>query len=274
MKGIQSALGPNFKEALPESEAASRQTVEQKEAVKHNISGMGVLIKTNKSEEMLVMIDSTVSEAWPFGRVDLVMELMDKKFRPKDSMSKADQRQRLGELTLKEDEDPHDFSLKIAALELEYNNKLTEEDKVATLLSVAGVKYGSTVLGERRLLESQGEDITSGAIIDVMRKLWRVSKKRKTPSNASETSLADFAANKECFHCGEKGHLKAQCPKLRGKRGGTPSGMVCDLCEQTGHTKDRCWEDPKNAHLRPRNWVSRLKNKSGEAATSCVEIFL
>ena len=131
VKGIQSALGPNFKEALPESEAASRQTVEQKEAVKHSISIMGVLIKTNKSEEMLVMIDSTVSEAWPFGRVDLVMELMDKKFRPKDSISKADQRQRLGELTLKEDEDPHDFSSKIAALELEYNNKMTEEDKVA-----------------------------------------------------------------------------------------------------------------------------------------------
>ena len=92
MKGIQSAFGPSFKEALPESEAASRQTVEQKEAVKHNISGMGVLIKTNKSEEMLVMIDSTVSEAWPFGRVDLVMELMDKKFCPKDSMSKAKDR--------------------------------------------------------------------------------------------------------------------------------------------------------------------------------------
>ena len=38
-------------------------------------------------------------------------------------MSKADQRQRLGELTLKEDEDLHDFSLKRVALELEYNNK-------------------------------------------------------------------------------------------------------------------------------------------------------
>ena len=93
VKGIQSALGPNFKEALPESEAASRQTVEQKEAVKHNISGMGVLIKTNKSEEMLVMIDSTVSKDWPFGRVDLVKGMLDKQFCQKDTMSKAGQRQ-------------------------------------------------------------------------------------------------------------------------------------------------------------------------------------
>ena len=124
------------------------------------------------------------------------MEMLDKKFRPKDTMSKADQRQRLGELTLKEDKDPHDFSLKIAALKLEYNTKFTEEDKIVTLLSVAGVKYGSTVLGERRLLKSQGEDVMSGAIIDVMRKLWRVSKKRKTPSSADEMLLADFAKNK------------------------------------------------------------------------------
>ena len=65
-KGIQVALGPNFKEALPASETVSGQTLKEKEMIKHNISGMGALIKTNKPEEMLVMIDSTVSEAWPF----------------------------------------------------------------------------------------------------------------------------------------------------------------------------------------------------------------
>ena len=100
-KGIEAALGPKFKEALPASEAASGQTAKQKEATKHNITGMGVLIKTNKSEEILVMIDSTVSEDWPFGRVDLVMEMLDKKFRPKDTMSKADQRQRLKGINIK-----------------------------------------------------------------------------------------------------------------------------------------------------------------------------
>ena len=47
-KGIQAALGPKFKEAFPASEAASGQTAKQKEALKHNITGMGVLIKTNK----------------------------------------------------------------------------------------------------------------------------------------------------------------------------------------------------------------------------------
>ena len=91
------------------------------------------------------------------------MEMLDKKFCPKDTMSKAGQRQRLGELTLREDEDPHDVSLQITLLKLEHNNKLTEEDKIATLLRVSGVKHGSTILGKRRLFESQGADVTSGA---------------------------------------------------------------------------------------------------------------
>ena len=47
-KGIQSALGSKFKDVLPATEDATSQTVKQKEAVKSNIGGMGILIKTNK----------------------------------------------------------------------------------------------------------------------------------------------------------------------------------------------------------------------------------
>ena len=88
----------------------------------------------------------------------------------------CDKRQRLGELTLKDDKDPHDFSLKIV---------LTKEDKNATLSSVTGVKDGATILGKRRLLESQGAYVTSGAISDVIHKPWWMSKKRKTPNDAN-----------------------------------------------------------------------------------------
>ena len=48
-KGIQAALGPTFVEALPASENASGQTAKQKEATKSNITGMGLLTRTNKS---------------------------------------------------------------------------------------------------------------------------------------------------------------------------------------------------------------------------------
>ena len=51
-------------------------------------------------------------------------------------MSKAGQRQRLGELMLKDFEDPDNFSMKSALLELEFNNVLTKEDMIATRFSV------------------------------------------------------------------------------------------------------------------------------------------
>ena len=171
-KGIQAALGPKFKEALPASETASGQTAKQKEAVKHGITGMGVLIKTNKSEEIFVMIDSTVSEDWPWGHVDLTMALLDEMFWPKDTMAKAQQRKRLGELTMKDCEYPHGFGLNIASLELEFNNSLSKEDKLATLISAAGSRYATTICGEKKLVKSQGEEITFKAILAAIRDVW------------------------------------------------------------------------------------------------------
>ena len=91
-KRAQTALGPTFGDLLPASENASSQTAKQKEVAKNNITRMCLLIKTKKSEELLVMITSTVSKDWPFKRVDLVMAMLDKKFCRKHTISKADQR--------------------------------------------------------------------------------------------------------------------------------------------------------------------------------------
>ena len=77
-KGSQAALGPQFGKLLLESEAASGQTAKQSEAVKHHITGMGILIKTYKSEDNIVMINNMESEDWLLGRLDLVMEMLDK----------------------------------------------------------------------------------------------------------------------------------------------------------------------------------------------------
>ena len=61
-EGIQAALGPKFAESLLALENVSGQTAKQKKAVRNNITGMGLLIMTNKSGDILVMIECTVSE--------------------------------------------------------------------------------------------------------------------------------------------------------------------------------------------------------------------
>ena len=94
------------------------------------------------------------------------MALLDKKFCSKDTMAKAQQKQRLGELTLKDCEDPEDFSLKIVLLKLEFNNFLSKENKLVTLIGVAGTKYAATVHSEHKLIKSRGEEITFRALVE------------------------------------------------------------------------------------------------------------
>ena len=47
-----------FKESLPKSGDATSQTAKQEEAVKSNITGMSILVKINKSEDMIPMVGS------------------------------------------------------------------------------------------------------------------------------------------------------------------------------------------------------------------------
>ena len=105
-------------------------------------------------------------------------------------MAKAQQMQRLGDLTLKDCEDPDDFSLKIASLELEFNNLLSKEDKIATLIGVAGAKYAAKICGEQKLIKSRGDEITFRALVEAMCDVWQLlSKNSKAGKNNDKTAL-------------------------------------------------------------------------------------
>ena len=53
-------MGTKFAELLFALENTPGQTAKQKEAVKSNITGIGLLIRTNTPEDLLVMIESMV----------------------------------------------------------------------------------------------------------------------------------------------------------------------------------------------------------------------
>jgi len=56
-----------------------------------------------------------------------------------------------------------------------------------------------------------------------------------------------------CFQCGEKGHMRRECPKVGPARS---SGVSrCKICRRGNHTEDRCWV--AHPELRPSQAVPR-----------------
>ena len=73
--------------------------------------------------------------------------------------------------------------------------------------------------------------------------------------------------NGKCNYCGQQGHRERECPHKppnQTYRGRTNNGMrerhPCAICGDLTHMTERCWEDPRNASIRPNNWKSKLRN--------------
>jgi len=274
-KGIVHIMRASIKSLLPETEMATRQTVEQKQLVKDNQVGMGLVTMNITCPSLIAKIGNLMTEDWPSGLFYQLVEMLNEKYRPKDMTSRVMQKRELNALTLKASEDPDEFGTNIARLEIEYKHKLSEEDKVAALVGAAGPKYANTIFNETRLIESREEEVTCEALVTVCRGIWRLSEAGKTAeTKEKELSLANPGSNangKKCFLCGSTEHMKYQCPKYKETK-----GVKCTYpgCTAYGHKKEDCWEDPKNAHKRCAGWVSRIKTSGGEAQGGLVEIFL
>jgi hypothetical protein len=137
-KGIVHIMKESFKEVLPASENESRQNADQKQAVKDNQIGMGILTMNVTSPLLIVKIEKLMTEEWPSGLFYKVIEMLNEKYRPRDMMSRAMQKQALMALKLTANEDPDDFGTAVSRLEIEYKHILTEEDKVTALVGAAG----------------------------------------------------------------------------------------------------------------------------------------
>ena len=82
------------------------------------------------SSQWTVKVAKTKRDEWPSGRAFAVMEMLLKKYRPKDILSKAHQKKKLMKLKLKNGQDQVEFGTAIASLEIKYRNSFEEEDTI------------------------------------------------------------------------------------------------------------------------------------------------
>ena len=83
-----------------------------------------------------------------------------------------------------------------------------------------GPEYGETINNEAKCLTEKGGPVTFSALMKAAKEKWRVSgkgapMKQVAPLETalSNVNLGERHANLDCYHYGEKGHTKANCPK-------------------------------------------------------------
>ena len=74
---------------LPELEMATRQTVDQKQLVKDNQIGMGIVTMSVTCPSLIVKIKNLMTEDCPSSLIYKVMEILNEKYRPKDMTSRV-----------------------------------------------------------------------------------------------------------------------------------------------------------------------------------------
>ena len=270
LKGILEALFKKFDSKLPtnESDVLDPTDTVQKEQIKAkemNAQAMSLLTMTMDAPRLIRKVESAKCPNWPGGKAWKLVEGLIKKYKPSDVIAVAEQATKLMSLKLKRTEDPEDLGDSIAALETEYGSSIDEKQKIAAIVKTAGQYYSDVIQNETARITGTGGIVTAEDLIEAMSTNWRIgggsarTAKEYDDSEPNDVALSNMPgafANRNCFKCGEKGHMARNCTKQGPNDKGGSFGGTCYACNKRGHKADRCWEHEKNAHLRPDGWKS------------------
>jgi hypothetical protein len=214
------------------------------------------------------------SPAWPFGLACRVIELLDNWYNSRDTMSLLELKQELNNITITDDEEPAAMFCQMIKIKNRYNTPgdiMTGRDLMSVALKAAPEKYHTVLLP---LQMAAGNAMTTDMIKDTMTVHYWINcrlnagrknaAKKKNKSGGLDGKYQMAAVNKNknaCWDCGKTGHRKgdSKCPS-KGKGLNMPNcgkpnkGKACATCSKIH--KGPCWEDPANAHLRPKGWKS------------------
>ena len=64
------------------------------------------------------------------------------------------------------------FAVAIGALQVEYTSKISKEDKIVTLASAVGPRYGEIIVNKMEKLDSaEGKEVTCDATVEMLCKV-------------------------------------------------------------------------------------------------------
>ena len=100
--------------------------------------------------------------------------MVDKHFQPKGVISRAEQKHKVGDLTLEGDKDPDNYAGAITTLNVGYQNVLRKDDKIAAIYSVTGDNYATTLLSQQNVIKSREGGLTFDTQVKRKHTQWHV----------------------------------------------------------------------------------------------------
>ena len=239
-------------------------------AKKKNDLAISSLSIAFSKEGTMGIITRTISEDWPTGQGHMVIKALMKRYRPIDTISKVEMRQKLNKITMKKGSNPTLLFEDLSGIEEKYmilGQKIDESDLIAIVLDVATDDYQVVLTTEQR---RRGRELTLSDLEDAMYQHYRQATRnkpdRRVIKEEGEVLLSAFQGT--CYSCGKTGHRANQC-KNRNKEGKERKrlSVKCHHCGKLGHVAANCWLKEENKDKRPEGFKTRSKHETTNIAT-------
>jgi len=210
------ALAIGGESTVPASESAIIDTSDdvgkvQEAAKKRNAMAVADLTMAFTMEGIMSLVCKAMDPNWPGGLVHKVVEALFKKFKPQDTISQVELRQRLNKVSMKKTDDPSVTFEQTSAIENQCNNattQLSEEDKTVVVLDATPKEHQSVLTTEQRI---QGTMLQLTDLETAMNDCWRQVTLGVSTGDSNELTLSAFSG--KCCNCKEVGHRANECPK-------------------------------------------------------------
>jgi gag-polypeptide of LTR copia-type len=163
-------------------------------AKKRNKMAVSSFTMAFTKEGIMRLASCSKTKEWPDDLAYLVVKELNKKFRPKDIISKFEMRQRLNQVSMKKGSDPALLFETLAAIEDQFSGigNLEETDLIAIVLDVAPEEYQAVLMSEK---SGKGEELTLSDLENVMCQHHRQLNRNKTlrRTERGEVLLTAFA---------------------------------------------------------------------------------